>query len=207
VPRSELGRSASTSTSGALYARRTMKITPVERHLRTGERVELRSPDVAEAPELLSYIRALASEASRNLNHPPEFFEAITEEGEAAFLEACATHPKSFLLAAYVDGHVVGTTNLTAASATFSPHCGELGLGVLASHRRKGVGRLLMEALIENAEKVGVDNLLLRVRAFNAPAIALYEALAFRRVGILYRVARLPDGFADEYLYQRAPSS
>jgi [ribosomal protein S18]-alanine N-acetyltransferase len=183
-----------------------MKIPRVVMHLRTGEAVDLRSPDAADGAAVLSYIRSLSKEAFRNLNHPPEFFEAMTEEAEAAFLESCAKHPKNFFIAAFLDGKVIGTTNITLETATFSPHCAELGLGVLEPYRQRGVGRLLMDALIDNAEKNGVWNLALRVRTFNAPAIALYDSLGFRRVGVLRQIAELPDGLADEYVYQREGS-
>ena len=47
--------------------------------------------------------------------------------------------------------------------------------------RRRGIGRALIDALIEQA---GVDaNITLEVRVSNAPAIALYEEYGFRAVG------------------------
>ena len=168
--------------------------------------LELRSPDGADAAAVLAYIRALSKEAYRYLNHPPAFFEAMTLDVERAFLEGCAAHRKNVLIAASLDGLVIGTTNISIHAASFSPHCAELGLGVLEPYRKMGVGRLLMETLIEAANAVGVWNLHLRVRTFNAPAIALYESLGFRRVGVLEAVAELPDGLADEYMYQRIGS-
>lgn len=181
-----------------------MRIPTVATKLGTGEALELRSPAPGEAPAVLSYIRELSREASRNLNHPPAFFDAMTEAAEAAFLESCAAPPKSFFIAAFHGDRVVGTASITTSGATFSAHCAELGIGVLEPYRRRGVGRILMTALIENAEAVGVWNLTLRVRTFNQPAIALYESLGFVRVGTLCRVAQLPEGFADEHVYQRA---
>jgi ribosomal-protein-alanine N-acetyltransferase len=49
------------------------------------------------------------------------------------------------------------------------------------AHRREGVGRCLIDAMIDRA---GVDaNITLEVRISNAPAIALYESYGFRGVG------------------------
>ena len=49
------------------------------------------------------------------------------------------------------------------------------------SHRREGIGRAMIDSLIE---RVGVDaNITLEVRVSNAPAIALYESYGFRGVG------------------------
>jgi ribosomal protein S18 acetylase RimI-like enzyme len=181
-----------------------MKIAPIVKKLRSGDSLTLRSPELDEAASVLEYIRELSRDAARNLNHPASFFESMAESDERAFLESCEKHPKNFLIAAYLEGgRVVGTTGITQSAPTFSRHTAELGLGVLAPYRKLGVGRVLMDVLIEQAQANGIWNLLLRVRTFNAPAIALYESLGFRRVGVLNRVASLPDGLFDEYLYQR----
>jgi ribosomal-protein-alanine N-acetyltransferase len=49
------------------------------------------------------------------------------------------------------------------------------------AHRRSGVGRSLIDALLE---RIGADaNVTLEVRVSNAPAIALYEQYGFTSVG------------------------
>lgn len=183
-----------------------MKIAPVTTQLRTGETVELRSPGAPDAGAVLDYIRALTREAHRNLNHPAEYFEAMSLESEAAFLQSNVAHPKNFFIAAFLGSSpqrdVVGTANIAIDAGSFSGHCAELGLGVLSSQRSKGLGRLLLQTLITTARDNGIWNLRLRVRTFNEPAIALYESLGFRRVGVLHRVAKLEDGYADECVYQ-----
>ncbi|AKV03228.1 acetyltransferase, GNAT family [Labilithrix luteola] len=179
-----------------------MKIAPVTAQLRTGETVELRSPVGTDAGPVLTYVRELTRQAYRNLNHPPEYFEAMSVESEAAFLQSSAAHPKNVFIAAYLGREVVGTTNMAVDAGSFSAHCAELGLGVLAAQHSKGLGRLLLQTLIATARDNGVWNMRLRVRTFNEPAIALYESIGFRRVGVLHRVAKLPDGYADECVYQ-----
>ncbi len=58
----------------------------------------------------------------------------------------------------------------------------ELALGVASAARRGGVGRTLMQALIEQARSEGVEALSLSVEIDN-PARALYRALGFERIG------------------------
>jgi ribosomal protein S18 acetylase RimI-like enzyme len=171
--------------------------------LRDGRSVTLRSPDAADAPATLDFLRQLARESSRNLNHPPSFFAGITVEAQASFLEATAAHARNLLIAAWLDEVVVGNANLAVEGATFSAHAAQLGLGVLSPYRELGLGRLLTESLIATAEASGISHLTLRVRTFNAGAIRLYERLGFVRVGTLLGIARLPDGPADEHVYQR----
>ena len=61
---------------------------------------------------------------------------------------------------------------------------GELGnLATTPMRRRQGVGRKLLEAAIDAAERRGVRELFLEVRISNHVARALYDAYGFREVG------------------------
>lgn len=59
-----------------------------------------------------------------------------------------------------------------------------MNLAVRDSYRRTGVGRTLVEALIEALRAAGSECLTLEVRVSNLPAIRLYEGLGFHQVGI-----------------------
>ena len=163
----------------------------------------LRSPERDDAPATLAFLRLLARESSRYLNHPPSFFDALTDDAQATFLANACAHPRNVMIAAWLDGAVIGTADVTCSGSSFAAHVGEVGLGVLAPFQRLGVGRALTDALIAAATAAGITNLLLRVRTFNEPAIRLYEQLGFQRVGTLIGVACLPDAVADEHVYQR----
>lgn len=57
-------------------------------------------------------------------------------------------------------------------------------VAVSPSFRRRGIARALMEQLITDAEKTGILDITLEVRASNQPAICLYEGLGFAQEGI-----------------------
>jgi ribosomal protein S18 acetylase RimI-like enzyme len=63
----------------------------------------------------------------------------------------------------------------------------ELGMLVAASHRRLGVGHLLLDACAEWARKAGAREVVLHVFVHNAAAIALYRKHGFEDRGILRR--------------------
>lgn len=67
-----------------------------------------------------------------------------------------------------------------------------LKIATRPGYRRHGLGRRLMALAEAHALDVGGETLTLEVRPTNAPAIALYEALGFVRVG--ERPAYYPDG-------------
>lgn len=56
-------------------------------------------------------------------------------------------------------------------------------IAVDAAHQGHGLGRRLLEALIEHAREVGALQVLLEVRVDNAPAIHLYESAGFQMLG------------------------
>ena len=56
------------------------------------------------------------------------------------------------------------------------------GVGVVPAERGRGTGRLLMEALHAEARARGVERVWLEVIVENAPAIALYEILGYEHV-------------------------
>lgn len=58
-----------------------------------------------------------------------------------------------------------------------------LTIAVDAGHRRRGAGRALLQAVVDQARARGAQKLFLDVEASNVPALALYAQLGFRTVG------------------------
>jgi [ribosomal protein S18]-alanine N-acetyltransferase len=67
-----------------------------------------------------------------------------------------------------------------------------LNLGVAAAHRRHGVGRALVEQILQVLAARGVRMVYLEVRASNAAARRLYESLGFGEVMRRARYYRRP---------------
>ncbi len=55
---------------------------------------------------------------------------------------------------------------------------------IAARHRKKGIGRKMMEYMLERAKENGMGDLTLEVRVSNQPAISLYESLGFKGEGV-----------------------
>lgn len=53
-----------------------------------------------------------------------------------------------------------------------------------ARHRKKGIGKKMMEYMLERAAENGMGDCTLEVRVSNQPAIRLYESLGFKGEGI-----------------------
>ncbi len=69
-------------------------------------------------------------------------------------------------------------------------------------HRGKGLGRAIMQALVDAARQHGVHAMVGAIDADNAGSIALHEQLGFQRVGTLPQVGFKFGRWLDLALYQ-----
>ncbi|KNC88170.1 ribosomal protein S18-alanine N-acetyltransferase [Trabulsiella odontotermitis] len=70
-------------------------------------------------------------------------------------------------------------------------------IAVDPAFQRRGLGRLLLEHLIDELEKRGVITLWLEVRASNVAAIALYESIGFNEATIRKNYYPTAEGRED----------
>lgn len=107
-------------------------------------------------------------------------------------------------LVAVDDDEVVGW----ASVSTYRPRecyggIGEFSIYVHEDHRKSGVGRVLLPALIEAAEAAGFWKLLSRVFLFNTGSRRLCAAYGFREVGVYEKHAKLDDDWLDVVIVER----
>jgi [ribosomal protein S18]-alanine N-acetyltransferase len=85
-----------------------------------------------------------------------------------------------YYLVAESDGEVVGYAGLATAGGDADVQT----VGVAPGWQRRGAGRALVAALLDEAARRGCERAFLEVRADNAAAIALYARFGFERVGV-----------------------
>jgi ribosomal protein S18 acetylase RimI-like enzyme len=85
------------------------------------------------------------------------------------------------------DARVVGWCDVTPRTRETLRHSGVLGMGVIATHRGRGLGRRLLETTVESALASGLTRIELLVRTDNAPAIRLYRRFGFETEGLCRR--------------------
>jgi phosphinothricin acetyltransferase len=86
-------------------------------------------------------------------------------------------------------------------------HTVEHSVYVDAAARGKGVGRVLLAALIDHATASGKHVMVAGIDASNAVSIRLHEAHGFTRAGTLTQVGRKFDRWLDLLFMQRVLSS
>jgi len=107
---------------------------------------------------------------------------------ERRYLKALRRFPHAAVFVAEAeDGSLVGRLSVARDQHPASAHVADLGLMVAVGHRRRGIGRALLETAVKWAEANDVRKLELHVFPWNEPAIQLYENFGFEREG--YRKA------------------
>ena len=106
---------------------------------------------------------------------------------ERRYLRTVQRHSDAAVFVAEDDGEVVARLSLSRDPHPASRHVADLGLMVASAHRRRGVGRALLEEAVAWARGAGIRKLELHVFPWNEPALALYEAFGFEREGLRRR--------------------
>ncbi len=96
------------------------------------------------------------------------------------FLEVFKKWPEGFLVAKInkeIVGYAIGEKNENSGLI--------ISVAVKKEWRRKGIGRKLIEKLLENFKKEGMKMIFLHVREENKEAINFYQALGFKIIELV----------------------
>ena len=96
------------------------------------------------------------------------------------------------------EGQVIAfaSTSLYSTRACYSG-IAEFSVYVARDKRRRGVGRIAMQALMQEAQRCGFWKLLSRIFVENAASRALMRDLGFREVGVYYKHGKLDGRWRD----------
>ena len=97
-------------------------------------------------------------------------------------------NPLSYWLVAVEGETVLGYIG----SQTVLDESDVMNVAVSPEHRRKGIAQALVVALADGLREKGSSKLTLEVRTSNSSAIALYEKLEFRQIGLRKNYYRNP---------------
>jgi RimJ/RimL family protein N-acetyltransferase len=142
---------------------------------------QIRRARPGDAAALVALAQAVASEPEGWLVTDGAWRSAGEER---RYLRTIVRYPHAAVFVAEADGRLVARLSLARDPHPASAHVADLGLMVAPSHRRRGIGRALLEAAVDWAHGAGVRKLELHVFPHNEPALALYEGFGFRREGV-----------------------
>jgi ribosomal protein S18 acetylase RimI-like enzyme len=186
-----------------------MPFPPLALTLRTGRHGLLREARPEDAAGLLALERAIVQARQGVVKQPDEVAPDVATfaaQREGAGLHR--TDGSAFPLVVEGEGGaLLGEASVLRVGYRMLRHVGVLGIGVHPDAQGLGVGRLLMEHLLQwvrshrDADGQRVLRVELSVRADNPRAIALYRALGFVHEGTHRGYLRADDGsLVDEHL-------
>lgn len=136
----------------------------------TAERIRLREAEPADAPQCAEIVFG-AFGAIHDYHRFQRDFPAL--EAASGLLDVFISHPMIWGVVAEIDGEIVGSNFLDERS----PIRGVGPITVAPDGQNSGVGRRLMEAVIERGK--GAPGIRLLQDAFHMRSLALYESLGF----------------------------
>ena len=139
------------------------------------------------------------------LEHDPEAFSSSVEDHlkfsrDEIRRRLTADPANNFVLGVFADGKLLGTAGFVRETQPKSRHKGRVwGVYLNAELRGQGIGRKMMQALLERAGKVeGVEQILISVTTTQAAAVALYRSLGFNSWGRESRALKVGGRYIDE---------
>jgi len=135
----------------------------------------LREADIARVIEIASALPHAPHwprEAYRTALDPAALPRRVALAAEALNARIQKTHPEASALVGF------------AVASVLLPQAELETIAVEAQGQHRGIGRLLLTALLQELRAAGVSEVLLEARASNAPALGLYAAVGFQRTGV-----------------------
>ncbi|GAB2758891.1 ribosomal protein S18-alanine N-acetyltransferase [Amycolatopsis magusensis] len=108
----------------------------------------------------------------------------------------------AYYLGAYEEQELLGYAGLAVVGPRGDYEASLHTIGVAPEHQGKGIGKALLEAVLDKADELRAP-VLLEVRTDNEVALAMYEKRGFTKLGIRKRYYQ-PSG-ADAYTMVRPP--
>lgn len=140
-------------------------------------------------------------EAEREIAQEPGYFcSQPSELNEKAVIQTIQASQSIYLVAEY-EGEIVGHAFLEPYALQSLRHIADLNIAVNLGWQNKGIGRRLLEQLIDRAKKSSdVEKIQLNVRASNIPAISLYKKMGFQEEGRLKNRVKIKDRYIDDLI-------
>ena len=158
-----------------------------------GREVILRNAEESDAVALIDYLKITTNETPYLIREPEEI--TITLEQEKSFIQSKRDAERELLLVAIIDGKHVGNCSLMniAPYKRYEHRCG-LAIALYQEYCGCGIGKIMMETVLEVAKMIGYEQAELEVISDNQNAISLYKNLGFKKYGTFPNNMRYSDG-------------
>nr|WP_294466165.1 GNAT family protein [uncultured Sellimonas sp.] len=174
-----------------------MRVPEMEIYARE-KKIALRNAGEQDAQLLLDYMKKTSEETRFLVREPEEF--TMTEEQEAEFIKHINDSETDLMLLAFLDGVFIGNSSFSGMNRMRYRHRASMGIALYQKYTGMGIGRAMIEKLLEIARETGYEQMELEVVADNKRAVHLYESIGFQIYGTFPDNMKYADGtYADAY--------
>ncbi len=166
---------------------------------KNGDEVEFRSARVEDAGALINYMKVTTAETPYLIREPEEV--SLTIDDERSFIQGRIDAPKELMLVAFINEKHVGNCSLMSLAGykRYAHRC-DIAIALYKEFWGRGIGRKMLEIVLDAAQNIGYEQAELEVIAGNTGAIALYEKLGFKKYGTFPDNMKYKDGsYEDAY--------
>lgn len=156
----------------------------------------IRKAQIEDAQSILNYLDQIGKE-SDNLTFGEEGI-GYTLEDEVKMIQGYEENLNSTMFIALDSNQIVSIGNLSASKRDRTKHISVLGISVQKSHWKMGIGKQMMNILIEFAKQApDTKSIHLEVRSDNYVAKHLYESVGFKKNTTIPKMMFIKDQYYD----------
>lgn len=163
-----------------------------------GRELLLRSAHEEDAEMLIEFLKITSGETRFLVKEPEEI--TLTLKDEINFINYRNDSTCDLLLLGFLDGEYVGNCALTGNLTGRYQHRASLGIALYQKYTGIGIGRKMIETILQIAKEKGLEQIELEVVADNKRALSLYQKMGFEIFGTFPNSMKYKDGsYADAY--------
>lgn len=165
-----------------------------------GQEIIIRYPAKTDLQAMWEYINALSKERTFIRFQGEEISLEDEEKYLNSFLEKISQR-KAVKLLVICDEKIIGISDVTMKDLA-QKHIGVFGITVAKNFRGQGIGKMLMELMLKEAQKnlLQLEIIILDVFGSNNLAKKMYQKFGFVEYGLLPKGLKLEKGYADDVL-------
>lgn len=168
-------------------------MNPRTHQLEDGRDYVIREATPGDVEPMLAHAKRVADEEETLVASPGEF-DLGTEEG-LAFIQGHLDDPNETLFLAFAGDELIGMIDVSCEKRAKMRHAVGFGMSVKKEYRRQGVGRNLIQMVLDWATlHPDIEKVSLGVLSNNPGGKALYDSMGFREEGRLRAEYKFPDG-------------
>lgn len=163
--------------------------------------MDIRKLTAADAAAYRELRREMCELHPAAFNQTPDEVTAASDEKVLEWMTPSDVFPEKFMMGAFDGDRLVGAVGFGREELIKESHRSWIwGVYVRSEARGKGISKLLVKAVIDEARKMnGLEVITLVVAVTQTSARTLYTSLGFYTTGLILRGLKLPDGSYVDY--------